>query len=53
MTEKQPEPSTPPREPLVLPSNSRDVTAERIGTVNGISLDRRFEGNEAGMTDAE
>jgi hypothetical protein len=28
--------STPPREPLVLPANCRDVTAEKIGTVIGI-----------------
>jgi hypothetical protein len=27
---------TPPRPPLVLPSNCRDVTAERVGTVIGI-----------------
>jgi Tfp pilus assembly ATPase PilU len=27
---------TPPRQPLVLPPNFRDVTAERIGTVIGI-----------------
>jgi Tfp pilus assembly ATPase PilU len=27
---------TPPRPPLVLPPNFRDVTAERIGTVIGI-----------------
>jgi hypothetical protein len=28
--------STPPREPLRLPPNGRDVTAEKIGTVIGI-----------------
>jgi hypothetical protein len=28
--------TTPPREPLVLPPNFRDVTAERVGTVTGI-----------------
>jgi hypothetical protein len=33
MTEKKPEPTTPPREP---PPNCRDVTAEKIGTVIGI-----------------
>jgi Tfp pilus assembly ATPase PilU len=27
---------TPPREPLRLPPNFRDVTAEKIGTVIGI-----------------
>ena len=27
---------TPPREPLRLPANCRDVTAEKIGTVIGI-----------------
>jgi hypothetical protein len=27
---------TPPREPLVLPPNFRDRTAEKIGTVIGI-----------------
>jgi hypothetical protein len=26
----------PPRQPLVLPPNFRDVTAEKIGTVIGI-----------------
>jgi hypothetical protein len=28
--------TTPPREPLVLPANGRDVTAGKIGTVIGI-----------------
>jgi hypothetical protein len=27
---------TPPRQPLVLPSNFRDVTAEHLGTVMAI-----------------
>jgi hypothetical protein len=27
---------TPPRQPLQLPPNFRDVTAEKIGTVTGI-----------------
>jgi hypothetical protein len=27
---------TPPREPLRLPANFRDLTAEKIGTVIGI-----------------
>jgi hypothetical protein len=27
-------PLTPPRPPLVLPANFRDVTAERVGTVH-------------------
>jgi hypothetical protein len=27
---------TPPRQPLVLPSNFRDVTAERVGTMVAI-----------------
>jgi Tfp pilus assembly ATPase PilU len=27
---------TPPRQPLVLPPNFRDVTAEKVGTVMGI-----------------
>jgi hypothetical protein len=36
MTDRpKPEP-TLPRQPLVLPSNFRDVTAERVGTVIGI-----------------
>jgi hypothetical protein len=35
MTEK-PTP-TPAREPLRLPANCRDVTAEKIGTVIGIT----------------
>jgi hypothetical protein len=35
MTDKKPEPT--PRQPLVLPPNGRDVTAEKIGTVIGIS----------------
>jgi hypothetical protein len=34
MTDK-PNP-VPPRQPLVLPPNCRDVTAEKIGTVIGI-----------------
>jgi hypothetical protein len=29
--------STPPRPPLRLPPNFRDVTAEKVGTVIGIS----------------
>jgi hypothetical protein len=33
MTDKKPEPATPPREPLRLPANFRDVTAEKVGTV--------------------
>jgi hypothetical protein len=34
MTDK---PATiPPREPLVLPPNFRDVTAERMGVITGI-----------------
>jgi hypothetical protein len=36
MTDKKPEPTTPPRPPLVLPPNGRDVTAERVGTVVAI-----------------
>jgi hypothetical protein len=32
MTDKKPEP-TPPRPPLRLPPNCRDVTAEKTGTV--------------------
>jgi hypothetical protein len=36
MTDKKPEPTTPPRPPLVLPPNGRDVTAEKVGTVIGI-----------------
>jgi hypothetical protein len=34
MTDK---PTPPPREPLRLPPNGRDVTAEKIGTVIGIT----------------
>jgi hypothetical protein len=29
-------PTTPPRKPLVLPPNGRDVTAEKVGTVMAI-----------------
>jgi hypothetical protein len=35
MTDR-PEPAAPPREPLVLPPNFRDVTAEKVGTFIGI-----------------
>jgi hypothetical protein len=31
-----PNPVSPPRPPLVLPPNCRDVTAEKVGTVIGI-----------------
>jgi hypothetical protein len=34
MTDKKPEPTTPPRPPLGLPPNFRDVTA--VGTVMAI-----------------
>jgi hypothetical protein len=44
---------TAPRQPLVLPPNIVDRTAERIGTVIGIvGCDGCGEGNEATMTDA-
>jgi hypothetical protein len=36
MTDKKPEPATSPREPLRLPPNFVDRTAERVGTVTGI-----------------
>jgi hypothetical protein len=42
MTDKQPEPMTPPSRPatssrgLRLPPNCRETTAEKIGTVIGI-----------------
>jgi hypothetical protein len=38
---------TPPREPLRLPPNFRDVTAEKIGTVMGVVGATGCEGNEA------
>jgi hypothetical protein len=33
---KKPNPVTPPRKPLVLPPNFRDVTTEKVGTGIGI-----------------
>jgi hypothetical protein len=57
-TEDEPKPgwptllALPPREPLVLPPNFRDVTAGKVGTVIGIVGATAGEGNEARMTDA-
>ena len=36
MTDNPKNPVSPPRQPLVLPANCRDVTAEKIDTVIGI-----------------
>jgi hypothetical protein len=41
---------TPPREPLRLPPNGRDVTAEQIGTVVGATAVGKA--TKARMTDA-
>jgi hypothetical protein len=43
---------TPPREPLRLPPNFRDVTAEKVGTAMGIvGATAAGKGTEAGVTD--
>jgi hypothetical protein len=40
-----------PKPPVVFPSNWRNVTDEKVGTVIGIVGGDGCEGNEAGMTD--
>ncbi len=58
MTDKKPEPVTPPSQPatssrgLRLPPNCRDVTAEKTGTVIGIVGATVAKAMKPGMTDA-
>jgi len=46
-------PAPPPRQPLQLPPNFRDVTAEKVGTVIGIVGATAAKADEARMTEAQ